>query len=188
MLGLEFRVAPAEVDESVHPMEGNRDYVRRVALDKATAIGGNGDHLIDDPGLAVVAADTIVLLDNKMLGKPHDAKDAARMLRGLSGRSHEVMTCVTLLVPATTKSSHRFSDTVIDSATVRFAKLSDDDIDWYVATGEPLDKAGAYGIQGIGGLFVEHLSGNYQTVVGLPLESLNGLLHKAGRDLRDWTI
>ena len=93
---------------------------------------------------------------------------------------------MTLLVPATTGSSHRFTDTVIETATVRFTTLSDDDIEWYVGTGEPLDKAGAYGIQGIAGMFVEYLSGNYQTVVGLPLEPLNGLLHKAGRDLRDW--
>ena len=154
--GIEFDVIPADIDERVLPSETPDAYVRRVAEAKAHALVGRVD------GRVVLAADTTVVIDNEMLGKPLDDRDAKRMLRLLSGRCHEVITGVTVLVRTE-------MITMVASTSVEFAELTDDEIDWYVATGEPRDKAGAYAIQGYASRFVTRVNGSYSNVVGLPI-------------------
>jgi septum formation protein len=167
-LGIPLVVRPAHADEAVLPAEPPRDYVLRVARAKARAV--------EAP--LVLAADTAVVLQREVLGKPSDAEDARRMLRALSGTVHEVLTAVCL----------RRSDLALEldalaSTAVRFAPLTDAQIDWYVATGEPLDKAGAYAIQGAGGAFVLGVGGSVSNVVGLPLAETAELLRRAGYPL-----
>ncbi len=162
-LGILAEVRPAHADEAVHPGEAARDYVLRVARDKARAV----------PGDVVLAADTAVVLGGEVLGKPRDAEDARRMLRALSGTRHEVLTGVCVRRGAT-------EHTAVVAAQVRLDPLTDAQIDWYVATGEPLDKAGAYAIQGIAGAFVRELRGSVSNVIGLPLAETLGLLREAG--------
>ena len=164
MLGIQFRVAePQEVDES--PVDGEQPtaLVRRLAEAKATSVEG-------DP---VVAADTIVEVDGEVLGKPVDAEDARRMLRRLSGRTHLVHTAVAV------RSGEELELEVV-TTSVRFTPLSPEAIEWYLASGEPLDKAGAYAIQGAGGTFVEAVEGSVSNVVGLPLHTVVRLLERRG--------
>jgi septum formation protein len=123
----------------------------------------------------IIGADTEVVLDGQILGKPADESDAERMLNRLSGRWHAVMTGVALVDIATKREVADF-----DKTLVKFAALSKAEIEWYVKTGEPLDKAGAYGIQGFGGLFVEEIAGNYYNVVGLPLPLVYRLARRLG--------
>jgi septum formation protein len=165
-LGIALEVQPAFADETPHPGEAAPDYVLRVARDKARAV----------PGDVVLAADTAVVLDGEILGKPRDASDARRMLSALSGTRHEVLTavCVRRGGPPAVE-----LDRVV-STGVRFARLGPSELDWYVATGEPLDKAGAYAIQGAGGAFVEAVEGSVSNVVGLPLAETAELLRRAG--------
>ena len=176
MLGVRFEVVPADIDETVEKGEDPSAYVGRLAHAKAAAVAA--------PDTIVIAADTIVVDRNKILGKPADAAEARRMLRRLSGRSHTV---VTGLVLAIDRGGERVLSSVTERTMVTFAELSDRDIDWYVDTGEPLDKAGAYGIQGAGGLFVASIEGNYQNVVGMSLDGVSYLLKDEGYDLLDWT-
>lgn len=157
--GLVFEVRPAEVDETPGPQEPPRRYALRVATAKALAVEGE----------RVLAADTIVVLDGEILGKPTDATDAAQMLRRLAGRAHTVMTAVVL------REGRRLRRRLIRTR-VHFRPLSEVEIAAYVATGEPLDKAGAYGIQGRGGALVDRVSGSYTNVVGLPLRETLELL------------
>ena len=157
--GYEFDVQPANVDESVHAREAPEDYVTRVAEAKASAVAPRAD------GRVVLAADTAVVVDGTILGKPADQADAARMLRLLSGRRHDVLTAVAL--PGIT---------AVDRTTVEFAPLTDTQIEWYVASGEPLDKAGAYAIQGLASRFVTRIEGSYSNVVGLPVALVSALL------------
>ena len=164
-LGLVLEVRPAHADEEVHPGEAAGDYVLRVARDKARAV----------PGESVLAADTAVVLRGEVLGKPRDAADARRMLSALSGTAHEVLTGVCVRRPAV-----RIEASAVVSSTVRFAKLSPEQIAWYVETREPLDKAGAYAIQGAGGAFVIGVEGSVSNVVGLPLAETADLLRRAG--------
>jgi septum formation protein len=154
---------PANVDESVRPSETPDAYVRRIAEAKVRALAG----LVE--GRVVLAADTTVVIGGEMLGKPLHDQDAKRMLRLLSGRCHEVITGVTVLVGTETM-------TRVASTSVEFAELTDDEIDWYVATGEPRDKAGAYAIQGYASRFVTRLNGSYSNVVGLPIALVYELL------------
>ena len=128
------------------------------------------------PGHVVIAADTLVFLDGKRLGKPRDARDAERMLRALSGREHHVMTGL-----AVTDGVRR--EVLAESTAVRFRDMTDEEIRWYVAGGEPMDKAGAYGIQGAGGIFVEGITGDYYNVMGLPLCRLFTVLRGFGMPL-----
>ena len=154
--GIRFVVKPAGVDETVQLGEKPEAYVMRVARAKTTAIEtGAGD--------VVLGADTVVVVGNEMLGKPRDAVDAARMLARLSGREHQVMTGICL------RSNSRSRE---DRAITRvwFRKLTPEEISRYVAGGEPLDKAGAYAIQGLAARFVERIEGSYTNVVGLPIE------------------
>lgn len=165
-LGLEPVIRPADIDETPLPGEDPKSYVERLAREKAGAVEMSADDL-------VVAADTIVTIDGEILGKPVDNAHAANMLRRLSGRTHEVMTGV-----ATRDGSGVTS--FVEVTTVHFAELSDDEIDWYVSTGEPADKAGAYAIQGRGGAFVEAIEGSHDNVIGLPRARLRHVLARHG--------
>jgi septum formation protein len=166
-LGLDLEVRPAHADESAHPGEPAAEYVRRVAREKARAVDG----------AVVLAADTAVVLDGEILGKPSDDGDAQRMLRALSGRAHEVMTGV--CVRSRTPGGWREQESVVVT-TVELAPIDEARIAWYVATGEPMDKAGAYAVQGIAGAFVRAVRGSLTNVVGLPLEESLALLTAAG--------
>jgi septum formation protein len=165
-LGLPLDVRPAGADEAVHPGEPARAYVLRVAREKARAV----------PGDLVLGADTAVVLAGEVLGKPRDGADAARMLRALSGTVHEVLTAVCLRRGGARPLE--LEDVV--ATEVSFAPLSEEEIAWYVGTGEPLDKAGAYAIQGAGGAFVRSVRGSVSNVVGLPLAETAALLRRAG--------
>lgn len=169
-LGLAFTVRAPDVDETPRPAEAPATYVRRIAADKVEAA-----HV----GPArTIAADTTVDVDGVIVGKPTDPAEAVDMLRRLAGREHVVHTAVAVHGPA---------GLAIDvaSATVTMAPLDDERIEWYVATGEPLDKAGAYGLQGLGGVFVTAVDGDPFTVVGLPLALTRSLCAKAGFELLD---
>jgi septum formation protein len=172
-LGLRFTVRAVDLDET--PLEGEdpRDTVLRLARAKAAATA--------HPGELVLAADTDVVIDGGLLGKPRDPEDARRMLGRIAGREHTVLTGVALEEPGRDR---RASD--LASSSVRMASLSPAEIDWYVATGEPLDKAGSYAVQGLGALFVEEVHGNYTNVVGLPLPLVRRLLREMGYDLREF--
>lgn len=168
-IGVRFRVLPVEVDESVRPGEDPVDYVSRLAAAKARAglaraEREQGDH-------PVLGADTTVVLDSEILGKPANQEEAETMLRHLSGRTHRVISAVSLAGPAG-------QDTRVSTTEVTFRTLSPDLISHYWGTGEPRDKAGGYGIQGLGAVFVERLSGSYSGVVGLPLEAVVALLEE----------
>jgi len=164
-LGIAFRVVVPDVDESEQPAELPRQYVERIARCKVAAVSA--------PDALVIAADTTVALDGEIIGKPTDRADAARILRALSGRTHTVHTAVACSFDRRTVAA------VVDT-DVTFVPLSDDDIAWYVATGEPDDKAGAYGMQGTGNAFVERIDGSPSNVIGLPLPHVVTL----ARDLR----
>jgi septum formation protein len=146
--GIPFTVSTVDIDETPQSGEAPLDYVRRMAREKAAAVSGD----------LVLAADTIVVVDGEILGKPNDRADAIRMLRQLSGREHEVITAVCL---------RGFVHHEI--TRVRFTPMSEAEITGYVDSGEPLDKAGAYGIQGIASRYVESIEGSYSNVVGLPV-------------------
>lgn len=165
-LGVAFEVAPADLDERVLPGERPEAYVRRLAAEKARAVQARR------PGGSVLGADTEVVLDGRILGKPRDHEEARAMLRALAGRAHEVWTGVALA----TDEGIRVEAVRTD---VWFRALDDDEIAEYVATGEPMDKAGAYGIQGGAARFVERVEGSYTNVVGLPLEVVGAMI--AGR-------
>ena len=158
-VGWEFESAPADIDESVLHKEDATTYVRRLALTKAQVVA----HKVKS-GL-VLGADTTVVIDGQILGQPIDDDDARRMLNLLNGKSHEVITGVALL-PAEAIDQSVVSH---EMTRVRFAQMSAGEIDWYVSTGEPRGKAGAYGIQGHAGLFVEEIAGDYFNIVGLPV-------------------
>jgi len=142
-------------------------------MDKARAIAGQAN------GRPVLAADTVVVIDGLVLGKPVDPDDAKRMLRLLSGRSHEVITAVALMSTRRGQSDTSI-DAMIESTVVEFAPLGTAEIDWYVATGEPSDKAGAYAIQGLASRFVTRIEGSYSNVVGLPMALVYGMCTRAG--------
>jgi len=172
-LGLRFTVRAADVDETPHPGEAPDAYVLRLAREKARAAGR--------PGELVLAADTTVVIEGEILGKPEDDADAGRMLRLLAGREHEVLTGVAVL-DALEGTGRTASD--IARSAVRMAPLTPEEVAWYVATGEPRDKAGAYAIQGLGALFVEAVSGNYSNVVGLPIPVVYRLFGELRYDLK----
>jgi septum formation protein len=174
-LGISFEKVVPGIEELRRPDESAQHYVARLAREKAQA----GVGLTRDD-LPVLGADTIVILNGEVLEKPRDAAHAAVMLRMLSGKTHQVMTAVALA-----DSQHTLDCLVVTEVT--FRTLSDDDITDYVLSGEPLDKAGAYGIQGLGGCFVRKINGSYHAVVGLPLVETYELLSNFNslRDKRD---
>src|SRR3954470_14996182 len=155
LLGWPCEVRVPDVDESVQPGESPGSYVERLARTKALAVDRGPDEL-------VVAADTTVVMGRRLLGTPADDAAARRILAALSGRTHQVMTGVAIAHGQRLESG-------LCVTSVRFAELTPAEIDWYVATAEPLDKAGAYGLQGAGGMFVVAVDGNVQGVIGLPL-------------------
>lgn len=175
-LGLRFAVEAADVDESVADGETAREHVVRLAAKKAatvaSALRGHGIEAL------LLAADTTVTIDGEILGKPRDDGEAIAMLRRLSGARHEVLTACRLV----RTDDGRVAATVVVSA-VRFNPWSEPLARWYVSTGEPMDKAGAYGIQGRGVLLCAGIDGSWSNVVGLPLESLPSLFHDVGDDL-----
>lgn len=173
---MSFEVRPVDVDESPRAGEEPEPYVRRLAESKATAAAAEASANRRE---VFLAADTIVASEGELLGKPRDAAHAERMLERLSGRTHEVLTGVAVLDPARPAPLAG-----VERTAVRFADLSREEIDWYVGSGEPLDKAGAYAVQGLGALFVLELSGNYSNVVGLPLPLTYRLLGEVGVSLR----
>lgn len=162
LLGRPFEVVVADVDETVLAGESPAAAAERLARAKATAVARVGARA----GAVTIGADTIVVLDDEILGKPHDAAEAASMLRALSGRAHDVLTGVAVVDAAGDIASF------VTRTEVTFVELSAAQIDAYVATGDPLDKAGAYGIQGPAGAFVAEIHGSYHNVVGLPLAQL----------------
>jgi septum formation protein len=165
--GFDFQVVPADVDETPWPGEAPRIYALRVARAKANEIAAR---LTSDD--VVLAADTVVVVDDRLMGKPVDAGDAASMLRALSGRVHEVHTAVVL--------GGAIDREDVVTTTVRFNALTDAEIEWYVATGEAEGKAGAYGIQGRAARFIEGIEGSWSNVVGLPIATVYRLLSEAG--------
>ena len=174
--GIAFEVQAAIVDESRRAGESPGDYVRRLALEKAR-IAADAAAELDSREYLVVGADTVVVAEEEILGKPASEEDARRMLRRLSGATHEVHTGLTVL--RRPGSDERVADEI---TRVTFAPLSAEDIESYVATGEPFDKAGAYAIQGIGGRYITRIEGCYFNVVGLPLARLWSLLQELGCD------
>jgi nucleoside triphosphate pyrophosphatase len=160
--GIPFTVKAANIPEEVLPGETPRDYVLRLASAKAKAVD-------DGAGDVILAADTVVVLDESILEKPSDAADAERMLRQLAGREHVVMTGVCLRYPGGQR-------TAVECTRVRFTELTDDEIAEYVRSGEPMDKAGAYAIQGLASKFVDRVEGCYFNVVGLPIARIYGWL------------
>jgi septum formation protein len=167
-LGVDVVVDPADVDETLRAGEPAVAYVRRLAAAKVARVAAR--HADDQ---LVVGADTTVELDGRVLGKPDDAAHAAAMLRDLSGRTHRVHTGVAV------RHRGRTLDDVVTSL-VRFEPLSPATIAWYVATGEPLDKAGAYAVQGVGAVLVAEVRGSVSNVVGLPLATVVGLARRHG--------
>ena len=168
LVGIPHEVEPADVDESVRTGEVPAAYVERLAREKALTIARA------HPAAATIGADTTVVVDGEILGKPESAADARRMLRALSGRSHVVLTAV-----AVARGDGRVVSGV-EEVGVTFRELDDREIDAYVATGEPMDKAGAYGIQGYGATIVESINGDYFAVMGLALVRLVRLLREVG--------
>ena len=185
-LGLRFTVRPVDLDESVRPGEEPAPYVERLAGEKARAQAQAGE--------VILAADTIVVLDGEILGKPQDAAEARRVLARMQGRWHTVMTAVALSLPKTSGLPQTSSlpqtpageAVTVERARVFIGELSAPQIATYVATGEPMDKAGSYGIQGRGALLVEKIDGNYGTVVGLPLPATARLFRQLGLEMTDF--
>lgn len=173
-LGLEFDLLDLDVPEQRAPGEPPRDYVARVAREKA---GAGLLCVVAVPGAIVLGSDTEVVLDDEVFGKPADAADAAAMLRRLSGRTHQVLTAVSLVT------AEREVSTLV-ATEVAFAALDDADIDDYVASGEPMGRAGAYAIQGGAERFVSRLAGSYSGVMGLPLHETAALLRGFGLQAR----
>jgi septum formation protein len=165
--GIPFEVEASIVDETRAPTEAAVAYVERMAREKATAAAAR------HPARVVLAADTVVVIGERVLGKPVDAADARAMLCALSGRSHCVMTAVAVARNGVVRAA-------VDQTTVRMRRIDDDEIGAYVSTGEPLDKAGAYAIQGGARAFVESIDGALDTVIGLPVERARALLRDVG--------
>ena len=188
--GLAFETLAVDVDEAVRPGEASKDYVRRLAREKSAEAqrilvdgppeGGphvrTGGHRVQDVGSGfsrneaiVIGADTAVVIDGEILGKPADDREAARMLRRLSGRRHDVLTGVSVRKGGVELDR-------VDVTAVYFNVMSDEDVAWYVASGEGRDKAGAYAIQGLASRFIPRIEGSYSNVVGLPVESVFEML------------
>jgi septum formation protein len=170
--GFEFDICAADVDESVRPGESPADYVQRLASAKSVAVTAAGGRAA--AMLVVLGADTSVVVDEVILGKPVDDEEAAAMLRQLSGRSHQVMTGLSVRV-GERELRH------VETTTVCFAQLTEDQVAWYVRSGEGRDKAGAYAIQGLASRFIPRIEGSYSNVVGLPIAAVSALIRQLER-------
>ena len=164
--GFSFVVQSVEIDETPRPNEDAEALVLRLASVKASAVARSAAE-------GVLAADTVVVVDGEILGQPGDDEDAADMLRRLSGRSHDVVTGLAVLHGPSLV-------TAVERTRVHVTALHRDEIDWYVRSGEPRDKAGAYGIQGLASRFIERIDGSYTNVVGLPVATVRRLLRSMG--------
>jgi nucleoside triphosphate pyrophosphatase len=169
---ISFMVQPTDIDETPHPGESSRECAERLAQEKALAVWRLR------PQDVVLGADTIVVVDDVILGKPANAEDAARMLRLLSGRIHQVITGVCLVHPNKPGIENRELRTASETTLVTMTELSDNEIREYVATGEPMDKAGAYAIQGMASRWIPRIEGDYSNVVGLPVALVYRMLRK----------
>ena len=167
LIGIPHEVRPADLDETMRAGESAHVYAERLAREKAEAIAATGESAV------VIGADTVVVVDGRVLGKPVNEQQAAAMLESLGGRTHTVITAVAVNAGGTTSSS-------VEEVLVTFRPLTLDEIESYVATGEPMDKAGAYGIQGYGATIVERIEGDYFAVMGLPLVRLVRILAERG--------
>jgi septum formation protein len=161
--GISFEVVAADIDETPRAGEGPEAYVERLAIEKARAV------LALRPTSAVLGADTTVVIDGLILGKPADAAEAGEMLNRLRGRVHDVFTGVALVSATGVRSA-------VDRTRVWFDPMTDEDIAWYVASGEPVDRAGAYAIQGLASRFIPRIEGSYSNVVGLPVALVSSIL------------
>lgn len=179
-LGVRFTVRPVDVDETPRSGEEARAYVLRLAEEKATAR--------IEPGELVLAADTTVVLEGEILGKPADEAEAREMLERIAGREHTVLTGVALAQIGALAGVEPGDGvrTAVEETRVRMAPLTADEAAWYAATGETLDKAGSYAVQGLGAMFVEAVFGDYTNVVGLPLPATYRLFRESGHDLRSF--
>lgn len=162
--GFVCEVRPVDIDETRRGGEAANVYVERLALDKAGAAAATCRDRV------VLGADTAVVVDSDVFGKPADAADARAMLRRLRGRAHLVLTGVAIVAPGD------FRTSFVESTTVWFSEMSDAEVDWYVASGEPADKAGAYAIQGLASRFIPRIDGSYTNVVGLPVAAVAAAL------------
>jgi septum formation protein len=171
-IGLAFDVIPSDVPEIHQPGESPEEYVARLSRDKAEVVAAK------HPDSWIIAADTTVLLGDQLLEKPANADDAKRMLGLIAGKTHIVYSGVTLQ-----NAARNWRETRVAESEVRMLPLDEREIEWYVSTGEPLDKAGAYAIQGVGAMFIDSIHGSYTNVVGLPLALLFQMLRRAGVDL-----
>ena len=166
--GWSFEAVPADIDETLRDNETPANYVKRLAVEKAQAVAARVS-----TGL-ILGADTTVVIDGHVLGQPTDDEDARRMLKLLNGTWHEVLTGVALVRAG--QAGNAVSD--YETTRVKFSQISDEEIDWYVSTGEPRGKAGAYGIQGRASIFIEEIQGDYFNIVGLPLRLVYKLSRK----------
>ena len=166
-LGIPFLVDVPGVEETVRAGESGAEAASRLAAEKAAEVAGRR------PDAWVLAADTLVLLDGEALGKPADDKDAARMLGRLAGREHRVVTAVRL------RRGQDPGQGVVEESRVRIAPMTAEEIGWYASSGEPLDKAGAYAVQGLGARFIESVAGSYTNVMGLPARGVYRLMREA---------
>lgn len=160
-LGIEFDIIIPDIHEHAHDEELPEAFCTRISREKALAVRKEFQDSL------IIAADTIVVIDGEILGKPKNSDEACSYLRRLSGRQHTVFTAYTILFPGGCNEITR-----VVSSTVHFADMREDDIIWYVSTGEPMDKAGAYGLQGIGAAFVDRIDGSFTNVIGLPLSEV----------------
>ena len=174
-IGFSFTVISADINEDTVPNESAERYVARLAREKATS----GFFSLKQQAKAVLGSDTAVVIDGEILGKPENDGDAKRMLNLLSGKTHQVMTAVVLAVGNDASTSPELTE-AISVSEVTFKKLSYDEIEDYVRSGECADKAGSYAIQGLAAVFITNLSGSYSGVMGLPIYETAALLHKAG--------
>ena len=166
LIGIAHEVRPADVDETMVGGESPAQYAERLAREKAEALAGEGNDV-------VIGADTVVVIDGRVLGKPVNEQQAAAMLESLGGRTHTVLTAIAVAADGVTSSG-------VEEVQVTFRPLTLEEIESYVATGEPMDKAGAYGIQGYGATIVERIEGDYFAVMGLPIVRLVRLLKERG--------
>ncbi|KXS48248.1 MAG: Maf-like protein [Halanaerobium sp. 4-GBenrich] len=166
-LDLKFTIVPSKIDEGEFTNNNPIELVKTLALEKAKSVS----NLVEDA--LVIAADTVVVYDQKILGKPEDEEAAKKMLQTLSDKHHQVITGIAVLNSQNKKSYVEYNIT-----DVKMTNMTEKEIDSYVDTGEPMDKAGSYAIQGFGGLFVEEISGSYHSVMGLPIHQLAKLLDK----------
>ena len=175
-LGIEFKVMISDFNEESVDFDGDcSKYVQTLATGKVLDISKN---LQDKSGKIIIGCDTVVSINHEVLGKPKDKRDAFLMLKKLSGKEHQVYSGITLL---NTENKKIISD--FQCTRVIFSELKDEIINWYIETGEPMDKAGSYGIQGYAGSFVKEIHGCYYNVVGLPLNKLSGMLGAMGVNL-----